>query len=630
MKTSQELSDGHFRLDQRRREWGPCDFGSPASPEVNISNNWRKPRGPWGPQPAPGDDKIREVLYRSADEAMMLRRVFPPRHDVTPKSYFGGVPRLPAGTPWPVSKATGLPMSFFAQIDLESLPAIQLRHLLPEKGSLAFFGVLSWSPPENEPSGAVIYVAPEDGPAIERPEPSDLIPLYDGEQSYYFKWLDSAPAPADLLRSFPRWEVEPVVMRSYADEHPFDEGVIGGRYQQLWEEAQRAAVIEAFGPPVRRYWPSNYTPGSRDIPPGYPLNLHHYGKIWFPDDQWPYAGIFVEIFAQLLRSALRSGGLGLEPDGEFSGTPVADEAVEKSRQEWLNEARARRLQGVPAELAAATLARYRQVDQQTKQWLARGRAQRFSRLSETDRQEFRSWCAAIGVTELYVQPEVKTHQNELFIPKFTNYTADAFFYGIDQCLMRPDAIGLVPPHLFEVVRSRHSPVITNSLVGFTRHQLLGSPRTIEHAATQFRDTHRLLGQLDSDTGFNWMWADMGALQYWITHDDLAARRFDRVIMTAEGSRFLRPRRQHDAGKRKDQRHDLRQPERLAQRDRGRDDADDRHRHGADRRHRGRQAGERGEPADIGDAELDHGRIDQQPPAEFCHLLDMRGLDRRDR
>ena len=101
-------------------------------------------------------------------------------------------------------------------------------------------------------------------------------------------------------------------MRSYADEHPFDEGVIGGRYQQMWEEAQRAAVIEAFGPPVQRYWPQLYGPGSRDIPPGYPLNLIKHGALWFPDDRWPYAGICIEIFAQLLRNALWSGGLGLQ------------------------------------------------------------------------------------------------------------------------------------------------------------------------------------------------------------------------------------------------------------------------------------------------------------------------------
>jgi hypothetical protein len=506
----------------------------PPAPEVNVSTNFRKPRGPWGPQPAPGDDKIREVLYRSVDEAMMLRRVFPPRHNTELRSYFGGLPCLPAGTAWPTSATTGRPMSFIAHIDLASLPAIQLRRLLPEKGALAFFGAVSWDRPENEPSGAVLYLAPEHGPTHEREIPADLMPLYEGEQSYYFPWLDRAPAAVDQLRLFPRWEVEPVVMHSYADEHPFDEGVVGGRYQQMWEEAQRAAVLEAFGPPVQRYWPQLYEPGSRDVPPGYPLNLNQYGKLWFPDDQWPYAGIFIEIFAQRLRRALWSGGLSVEPDADYSGPPSPDRAVEEERQKWLAEARTNRFRGLSPELGAATLARYRRADGEAKQWVARGRAPRFERLCAADRAEFRAWCAAIGTNQLFLDPSQQTHQDMLFVPTFTNHTVDAFFHGIDQCLMRPDAIGLVPPHLLELVRWRHAPAITKSLVGFTRHQLLGTGRTIQHAAIQFRDTHRLLAQFDSDVGINWMWGDMGALQYWITHDDLAARRFDRVIMTAEG------------------------------------------------------------------------------------------------
>ncbi len=427
-------------------------------------------------------------------------------------------------------------MSFLAQIDLETLPAIQLRRLLPEKGALAFFGAVSWSPPEDKPSGAVIYVAPKEACAAERPAPADLMPLYKGLQSYYFRWLDREPAPADQLRTFPRSEVEPVVMRSYADEHPFDEGVIGGRYQQMWEEAQRAAVIEAFGPPVQRYWPQLYGPGSRDIPPGYPLNLIKHGALWFPDDRWPYAGICIEIFAQLLRNALWSGGLGLQ-DADLVAAicdPPPGHTLDELARTWMMRAITHRFSALPAPVAVATLMRYKKADTQAIDWIARARALRFKSLSAEERQAFRSWCAAIGTTELFLDPSRQAHQDELFVSKLNNHTVDAFFHGMDQCLMHPEAAGVVPTHLLEVVRWRHSPVITQSLVGFTRHQLLGTGRTIQHAAIQFRDSHRLLAQFDSDSGINWMWGDMGALQYWISHADLAARRFDRVIMTGEG------------------------------------------------------------------------------------------------
>jgi len=41
-------------------------------------------------------------------------------------------------------------------------------------------------------------------------------------------------------------------------------------------------------------------------------------------------------------------------------------------------------------------------------------------------------------------------------------------------------------------------------------------------------------QFDTDYGMDWMWGDCGVLQYWITPQDLKARRFDRVIVTLEG------------------------------------------------------------------------------------------------
>jgi hypothetical protein len=168
------------------------------------------------------------------------------------------------------------------------------------------------------------------------------------------------------------------------------------------------------------------------------------------------------------------------------------------------------------------------------EWIARACALRFKPLSAEDRQAFRAWCAGIATTELYLDPARQAFQDELFVSKLNGYVVQGFFSGVDQCLMCPEAAGMVPPHVLEVVRWRHAPVIAESLLGFTRHQLLGAGRTIQNAASQFRDTHRLLAQFDSDIGINWMWGDQGALQFWITHDDLAAQRFDRVIMTAEG------------------------------------------------------------------------------------------------
>jgi uncharacterized protein YwqG len=91
----------------------------------------------------------------------------------------------------------------------------------------------------------------------------------------------------------------------------------------------------------------------------------------------------------------------------------------------------------------------------------------------------------------------------------------------------------------------------------TRHQLLGHPDPIQgdmqiecqlvshglHAGVRFQDDAtdwqdlavgaedwQLLLQLDSDDCSDMMWGDCGRLYFWIRHDDLVTRSFDRSWM----------------------------------------------------------------------------------------------------
>ncbi len=50
---------------------------------------------------------------------------------------FGGMPDLPAASPWP--DLNGAPMQFVAQIQLADAQPFDMAHLLPEQGLLAFF-----------------------------------------------------------------------------------------------------------------------------------------------------------------------------------------------------------------------------------------------------------------------------------------------------------------------------------------------------------------------------------------------------------------------------------------------------------------------------------------------------------
>jgi uncharacterized protein YwqG len=85
------------------------------------------------------------------------------------------------------------------------------------------------------------------------------------------------------------------------------------------------------------------------------------------------------------------------------------------------------------------------------------------------------------------------------------------------------------------LRWKHAPLLDDAASHRpVRYQLLGKGTMVQYAPWELRESHVLLMQFDTDYGMDWMWGDYGVLQYWITPEDLAARRFDRVHLTLEG------------------------------------------------------------------------------------------------
>ncbi|WP_322888965.1 MULTISPECIES: DUF1963 domain-containing protein [unclassified Yoonia] len=62
------------------------------------------------------------------------------------------------------------------------------------------------------------------------------------------------------------------------------------------------------------------------------------------------------------------------------------------------------------------------------------------------------------------------------------------------------------------------------------HQMFGPASDYQSAARDHAYDHLLL-ELQSDALLQWMWGDAGAVQFWISADDLAESRWDRVAMT---------------------------------------------------------------------------------------------------
>ncbi|MCB9383360.1 MAG: DUF1963 domain-containing protein [Bryobacterales bacterium] len=136
--------------------------------------------------------------------SVVLRRQVPIRFDEEPRSWLGGLPKLPAGTEWPHASA-GRPLHFVAQVDCASLPRELWGGLGPREGWLLLFADFEAIEEEDSrPIARVLHVRamspeaePPDGLYFARRDVVDLCSLPEvpkGAQRRHFrKW------PVDLV-----------------------------------------------------------------------------------------------------------------------------------------------------------------------------------------------------------------------------------------------------------------------------------------------------------------------------------------------------------------------------------------------------------------------------------------------
>jgi uncharacterized protein YwqG len=511
------METGHFnsrimraissaKAPAERPEKAPEPVEKPQAPE--LRRGFHEPHGkPENyPPPAP-DEELLVILYRTMEEAVCFRHVFPPNFERKAMTFFGGLPLVPKSFVWPSGTAKAnngqhrsLSFSFLAQIDCRDLPAFSLRHLLPHSGTLYFFfdwGIAEGAYDGLTPFSNLVHYVPDD-PAdfSEATSPQDLTDCYDHNAGDYFRWLEHTDRSRGYPKTFPKWPVEPVVLRTFANQHPTeDDGNSAGRYQELWRAEQAASSIAAFGQPVsaaRRFAPQDQT------------------SVWRPAPGFPEAWISVEIFAGSFMRELQEKILRQQPTKTPDGV-------------WPDDI---------GRLKAA----YEQTFRQTESWIERARtAGLFAAVSDEERKQFWSWCETLHRS---VEPSATARIHDGRSAHTLNSCInEAFQRGPGYCLSHSaEAAALVSDETLEAVRWRHSPLLAG-IGGRGRqvsHQLMGAGTSIQGAPERFRDTHFLLMQFDSDYGMDWMWGDQGVLQYWITPDDLKARRFDRVIVTLEG------------------------------------------------------------------------------------------------
>lgn len=508
--------------------------------------------------PALPDAVLRRLLNGTAAETLLLTRPWPPRGDARATSYFGGLPTLPERLAWPEAEAGHLP--FVAQIDLGRLPEVPLRRLLPPRGALYFF----WNPQEdatalNGPWPNVLFA--EEDPALlpVRAAPPRLMLPYGDDSSYVFRFADRINGwglhdpdtdLADLPATFPRWAMQFVVTHGFAETPPRRlNPASASRYAELFAEAQREPYASAFG--TARDWriPSAEDYGSKTpFPPDYPFQAPVRQALWMPDDAWPYAWLHVHACAAELLRMLGRGSVAAGKWGADRFPPGTSPLV---------------LQQVQARIQAALDA--------ALAWKREAAAEgRFAAVPPERRAAFRAWLAAIAQAELYPDPDwaridpegrdaprgspehqaflarnaeafrlrqgVSGKTDPLWVGRVNKAIGESLRHATDGCIAyAPDPAAILPAPVFDYWRLRNSPwrLLAREEMA-TRHQLLGAPGDIQGAPEQYRETHALLAQFDSDAGQFFQWGDVGLLQYWIPREDLRAGRFDRVEVTLEG------------------------------------------------------------------------------------------------
>lgn len=428
-----------------------------------------------------------EVLERSQTAHLAIKHVFPPRLPQRSMSYFGGHPIVPTNFDWPtVHNRQGLleRLHFMAQIDCSDIPAGPGRDLLPDKGYLYFFAPLADSF-EPDASHFVTRYAP--GPAKAKWEPlevgligaiqrnNEIEDVLFGKRSHFdrveveFGWIDQ-PSDAEVADRAHEGHLHDVA------------------------ETIRTEKVEAFhGPPVAH-------------DPMFSVYSAPHDSLWIPYPGFPANWKTARLLHTFLKCYISEERADIERRLKDLGE-VGDDHPEVLR-----------LSGLKSELSAFTSKMFTPffptIDAGLKQ---------FAAPPDDVKKQILDFLEEVRVHGI---PTLKErHYGHLRLPSLLiSWIATAAIHGAEGGLCDQDGAGLIPPEVVAALAPRHAA---------RDHRMLGLGRVVQVAADEMKESHVLLLQLGTDAALDWLLGDMGPLQYWITPDDLAAKRFANTVLTIE-------------------------------------------------------------------------------------------------
>jgi uncharacterized protein YwqG len=429
----------------------------------------------------------REAIELGKRARLAIKHVFPPRLPQRSMSYLGGVPIVPDDFEWPtLHNREGLleRLNFMAQINCSDLPPGPGRHLLPANGYLYFFAPMSGAfgldamhfVTRFEPRQATQKWSPLDMPFTGKIEPDNLMDVtWRGKRTHYdrveieFGWIEE---PTD----------DEVTARA-AEGHAFQVA-----------ERIRAEKLDAFyGLPAA---------------PGSMLSAHLAPKntLWTPYPGFPINWSSARILRKFVEAYHREETEDVTKRLAALGA-VGDEHPEAQRLRTLQ----RELSALGRKISSAF---FPTISVNAKDY-------------DAPPDEVKTQILAL-LEDLRANGMPSSKERSFGHPKLpqalNQWLAIAATHGAEGGLTDPEGASLIAADVVAALAHRHAA---------RKHHMLGEGEVVQVAADEMKDRYLLLLQLGPDTTVDWTVGEMGPLQYWITPEDLAAKRFENTVLTIE-------------------------------------------------------------------------------------------------
>jgi hypothetical protein len=405
-------------------------------------------------------------------QAIVFRQHFPPQPDGSALSFFGGAPVARSGFRWPrphASAAQSKPFSFLMQIDCAAVPAPARLRMLPDRGVLYFFLDLTWG----EPNAFRVLYEEGGGKDWSASQPPDDLDYAFGDQAtYVWKWTQSAQ---DCPKLLPKWTFQPVAIEippeAYVPDEQEEDAPLLWPGGKAIAEALRAAQGE-------------------DVPSS-PFLVQDFidadGAVRRQFANYPQDWRAVQICSGLLLDMLRH-------KHPLPATKAVRELSEGERN-----------------------ALVMRIGDEARSWFNRAASHApFSAVPQAESDQFWSWLA-----------------DNAWLVRFV--IGDAMTKSIEASLIDSrEAAARIPADVARRVHGRHALAVQSDqgLFVTSPDRMLAPPVDVQGHQWERAKTHLLLLELSSNEGLGHHFGE-GVYQFWITPDDLKARRFDKVELTTD-------------------------------------------------------------------------------------------------